>query len=194
VVARIKGTGHVVQEERSMAASGSNASSSQSPTRNGNGPKAKIPLTAQGFEALKQELEHLITVERPQVADFIHEAKEAGDITDSSAYDEAKHRQSLLEWRIRELQYTLDNATIMDAPTHKGGHRTVRLGSTVEVETDRGAHRTFMLVSTVEADSTANKVSDQSPVGRALLDRTEGDKVEVATPGGTITYTVLSIH
>jgi transcription elongation factor GreA len=175
-----------------MATSGSNASSNQSAARNG--AKPKIPLTAEGYEALKKELEHLITVERPQVADFIHEAKEAGDITDSSAYDEAKHRQSLLEWRIRELQYTIDNATIMDAPSHKGGHRIVHLGSTVEVETDRGSHRTFMLVSTVEADPTANKVSDQSPVGRALLDRTEGDKVEVTTPGGTVTYTVLSIH
>lgn len=174
-----------------MATSGSSAGSSQSAARNG--PKAKIPLTAQGYETLKKELEHLITVERPQVADFIHEAKEAGDITDSSAYDEAKHRQSLLEWRIRELQYTLDNATIMDAATHKDGQRIVRLGSTIEVESDRG-RRTFMLVSTVEADPIANKVSDQSPVGRALLDRTEGDKVEVATPGGTITYTVISIH
>jgi transcription elongation factor GreA len=192
VVARVKGTGHVVQEERTMATSGSNAGSSQNATRNG--PRAKIPLTAQGYETLKKELEHLITVERPQVADFIHEAKEAGDITDSSAYDEAKHRQSLLEWRIRELQYTLDNATIMDAPTHKGGQRMVRLGSTIEVETDRGSRRTFMLVSTVEADPTANKVSDQSPVGRALLDRAEGDKVEVATPGGTVTYTIISIR
>jgi transcription elongation factor GreA len=175
-----------------MATSGANATSSQNAVRNGQ--KAKIPLTAEGYEAMRQELEYLITVKRPQVADFIHEAKEAGDVTDSSAYEEAKNRQAFLEGRIKELQHTIDNATIMDAPNHAGGQRIVQLGSTVDVETDRGGQRSFMLVSTFEADSTANKVSDQSPVGRALLNHVEGDKVEVTTPGGTVTYTIKAIR
>jgi transcription elongation factor GreA len=169
-----------------------NATSSQGGGRNGQ--KEKIPLTKAGFEALRKELDELITVQRPQVADYIHEAKEGGDITESSAYEDAKNRQALLEGRIKELQYTLDNAVILDTPAAKGGKRVVQLGSTVEVETDRGTHRTFMLVNTVEANPAANKVSDQSPVGRALMERSEGETVEVTTPGGTVKYTVKSIR
>lgn len=170
----------------------SNAISSQSAGRNGQ--KEKIPLTAQGYETLRRELDNLINVQRPQVADYIHEAKEGGDISESSAYEDAKNRQAMLEGRIKELQYTLDNATILDAPVNTGGQRTVQLGTTVEVESDRGGRRTFMLVSTVEADSMANKLSDQSPVGRALMGCTVGKKVEVITPGGTVKYTVKAIH
>jgi transcription elongation factor GreA len=170
------------------------ASSSQSVGRNGQ--KEKIPLTAEGYESLRKELHELITVQRPQVADYIHEAKEGGDISESSAYEDAKNRQALLEGRIKELQYTLENAVILDAPTATGGKRTVQLGSLVDVETESGTARSFMLVSTVEADSTVRpqKVSDQSPVGRALKGNAEGDRVEVTTPGGTVVYTIRSIH
>ncbi len=170
----------------------SNATSSHSVGRN---QKEKIPLTAEGYDVLRRELHELITVQRPQVADYIHEAKEGGDISESSAYEDAKNRQALLEGRIKELQYTLDNAVILDAPTHTGGKRVVQLGSTVDVETDRGVAKSFKLVSTVEADSTARpqKVSNESPVGRALIGSTEGQKVQVSTPGGVVTYTVRSI-
>ncbi len=170
-----------------------NATNSQSVARNGQ--KDKIPLTAEGFEALRRELHELITVQRPQVADYIHEAKEGGDISESSAYEDAKNRQALLEGRIKELQYTLDNATILDMPATTGGKRTVQLGSTVEVETDRGV-KEIKLVSTVEADSTARpqKVSNESPVGRALMGRGEGEKVPVTTPGGVVTYVVRAIR
>lgn len=169
------------------------ASGSSGAANGRNGQKERIPLTREGFEALKKELDHLITVQRPQIADYIHEAKEGGDISESSAYEDAKNRQALLEGRIKELQYTLDNAEIMAAPTQKGAKRQVMLGSTVEVETDRGSKRALKLVSTVEADSTANKVSDQSPVGRALLGHHVGEKVEVQTPGGTVVYSILDI-
>jgi transcription elongation factor GreA len=154
--------------------------------------KERFPLTPEGYAALKKELEFLITVQRPQVADFIHEAKEAGDISESSAYEEAKNRQAMLEGRIKQLQYTLDNSYLMQSPTNK---RAIGLGSVVDVETDRGT-RTLKLVSTVEADArtTPQKVSDQSPVGRALMGKAEGDHVEVTTPGGSVTYTVRSIR
>jgi transcription elongation factor GreA len=174
-----------------MATSSNNQSNGTNGGRNGQ--KERIPLTREGFEALSKELEHLKSVERPKIADYIHEAKEGGDISESSAYEDAKNRQALLEGRIRELQHTLDNAEIMAAPAHKGGKRQAVLGSTVEVETDRGARRALTLVSTVEADSTANKVSDQSPVGRALLGHGVGEKVSVITPGGTVVYTILNI-
>jgi transcription elongation factor GreA len=176
-----------------MATNASNATSGQQAGRNGQ--KDRIPLTAEGFEALRKELHELVTVQRPQIADYIHEAKEGGDISESSAYEDAKNRQALLEGRIKELQYTLDNAVILDTPSHTGGKRVVQLGSTVEVETDRGVTKSFKLVSTVEADSTAKpqKVSNESPVGRALMGSGEGAKVQVTTPGGVVTYTVRSI-
>lgn len=170
-----------------------NATNNQSVARNGQ--KEKIPLTAEGFEALRRELHELITVQRPQVADYIHEAKEGGDISESSAYEDAKNRQALLEGRIKELQYTLDNAIILDMQTTTNGRRTIQLGSTVEVETDRGV-KEIKLVSTVEADSTARpqKVSNESPVGRALMGHGEGEQVAVTTPGGLVTYTVRAIR
>jgi transcription elongation factor GreA len=82
---------------------------------------------------------------------------------------------------------------IIDDSADTDGQRVVRLGSVVDVETPRGP-KTFTLVSTVEANSANNKVSDQSPVGRALMGRTEGDKVEVTTPGGTVGYTIVKLH
>ena len=160
---------------------------------NGAREKEKIPLTREGFEEKKARLQYLITERRQQVADYIHEAKEAGDISESSAYEDAKNLQAMIEGEIQELQAVLDNAVILVAPTHGEGKRVVRLGSTVEVETDRGGIRKYQLVSTVEANSTVGKLSDQSPVGRALLGRTEGEKVEVTTPGGMVLYTVRAI-
>lgn len=155
--------------------------------------KEKIPLTREGYEEKKKRLNFLITERRPQVADYIHEAKEAGDISESSAYEDAKNLQAMLEGEIQELQALLDNAVILEAPDQVEGKRTVRLGATVEVESDRGGTRTFQLVSTVEASPTAGKLSDQSPVGRALMGHTEGDKVEVTTPGGVTLYTIRKI-
>ena len=155
--------------------------------------KEKIPLTREGYEEKKKRLNFLITERRPQVADYIHEAKEAGDISESSAYEDAKNLQAMLEGEIQELQALLDNAVILETPEQVEGKRIVRLGATIEVESDRGGTRTFQLVSTVEASPTAGKLSDQSPVGRALMGHAEGDKVEVTTPGGMTVYTIRKI-
>lgn len=169
-----------------------NASQGQTGSRAGE--KEKIPLTREGFEEKKARLEYLVTERRQQVADYIHEAKEAGDISESSAYEDAKNLQAMVEGEIAELQHLMENAVILEAPTEVDGLKRVRLGSTIDVETDRGAKRTYTLVSTVEANATAGKLSDQSPVGRALVGHMEGDEVEITTPGGTVTYTISSIH
>ena len=153
--------------------------------------KEKIWLTKEGYEEKKERLNYLITERRQQVADYIHEAKEAGDISESSAYEDAKNLQALLEGEIQELQRIVENAQIID-PNEVNGQKSVRLGATVEVETPRGP-KTFTLVSTVEANTTTNKLSDQSPVGKALMGHSEGEKVEVTTPGGSQTYTIVKI-
>ena len=154
----------------------------------------KIPLTREGLEEKKARLHFLVNERRREVADYIHEAKEAGDISESSAYEDAKNLQAMVEGEIQELQHLLEHAVILETPVDVDGRRIVRLGSTVDVETDRGTQRTFTLVSTVEANSTTGKLSDQSPVGRALLGHGEAEQVEVTTPGGSVMYTILSIH
>lgn len=157
------------------------------------GDKEKIPMTREGLEEKKKRLEFLITERRQQVADYIHEAKEAGDVSESSAYEDAKNLQAMVEGEIQELQRVVDNAYIIEEmPDDAEGQRTIRLGSKIMVETPRGL-KEMTLVSTHEANTAASKISNDSPVGRALLGRAEGDKVEVMTPGGPQTYIVKSI-
>lgn len=153
-------------------------------------------ITAEGKAKMIAELENLKNVKRPQVAQYIHEAKEAGDISESSAYEDAKNEQAMVEGRIQYLEYILANAVLLEPGQEDGksnGAKVVRLGSTVEIESDQGTKRSYMIVSTYEADATANRISDQSPVGKALMGRGKGDKVEVTTPGGVVVYTVKTI-
>jgi transcription elongation factor GreA len=153
-------------------------------------------LTPEGFAKKKERLEYLRTVKRKEIADYIHEAKEAGDISESSAYEDAKNEQAKVEGEILELERLLALAEIMTPDMHDevDGPPAVRIGMQVEVESDSGAKRVFKLVETFEADPKAGLISDQSPVGKALMDHVVGDEVSVATPGGVTTYSILSIR
>ncbi|MFL5628198.1 MAG: transcription elongation factor GreA [Ktedonobacteraceae bacterium] len=152
-------------------------------------------LTPEGFAKKQDRLEYLRTVKRKEVADYIHDAKEAGDISESSAYEEAKHEQAKVEGEILELERLLAVAVVMTPDMHgnEDGPRVVRIGMQVEVETDNGATRNFKLVETFEADPKSGLISDQSPVGKALMGHKEGDEVSVSTPGGVTSYTIRSI-
>ena len=152
-------------------------------------------LTPEGYAKKKERLDYLRNVRRKQVADYIHEAKEAGDISESSAYEEAKREQAMLEGEILELEALLASAQIMSPEMHnrQDGQNTVHVGMQVEVESESGARRVFKLVETFEAEPKAGMISDQSPVGKALMGHKKGDEVSVATPGGVTTYTILSI-
>lgn len=153
-----------------------------------------ILLTREGYEEKKARLEFL-KKRREEIADYIHEAKEAGDVSESSAYEDAKNSQAMNEGAILELEHILENAQILEAPVAEDGKKIVRLGSTVDLEMDSGKARTFQLVSSVEADTLSNKLSDQSPVGKALLGKVEGDRVEATTQhGNVVTYTIRAIH
>jgi transcription elongation factor GreA len=152
-------------------------------------------LTPEGFAQKKEELEFLRTVKRKEIADYIHEAKEAGDISESSAYEDAKNDQAMNEGKIIELERLLAVAEIMTPDMYtQDGPATVRIGMQVEVESDSRAKRVFKLVETVEADPKAGLISDQSPVGKALIGHLVGDEVSVSTPGGISHYTILSIR
>ncbi|HYL43603.1 MAG TPA: transcription elongation factor GreA [Ktedonobacteraceae bacterium] len=152
-------------------------------------------LTPEGFAKKQERLEYLRTVKRKEVADYIHDAKEAGDISESSAYEEAKHEQAKVEGEILELERLLAVAVVMTPDMHGdvAGPTVVRIGMQVDVETDNGASRKFKLVETFEADPKSGLISDQSPVGKALMGHKEGDEVSVSTPGGVTSYTILSI-
>ncbi|HTD18228.1 MAG TPA: transcription elongation factor GreA [Ktedonobacteraceae bacterium] len=152
-------------------------------------------LTPEGFAKKQERLEYLRTVKRKEVADYIHDAKEAGDISESSAYEEAKHEQAKVEGEILELERLLAVAVVMTPDMHGNvdGPKVVRIGMQVDVETDNGATRNFKLVETFEADPKSGLISDQSPVGKALMGHKEGDEVSVSTPGGVTNYTILSI-
>lgn len=153
-------------------------------------------LTPEGYAKNKERLEYLTTVKRKEIADYIHEAKEEGDISESSAYEDAKNEQAKVEGEILRLEQLLSVAEIMTSDMHNDvdGPPVVRIGMQVELTSSTGANRLFKIVETFEADPKAGLISDQSPVGKALMGHKEGDVVEVSTPGGVTSYTIRSIR
>jgi transcription elongation factor GreA len=147
-------------------------------------------LTPDGYAKNKELLEYLRTVKRKEIADYIHEAKEAGDISESSAYEDAKNEQAMVEGKILELERLLASAEIMTAMDHD----VVRVGMQVDLTTGTGANRTFKIVETFEADPKTGQISDESPVGKALIGHKVGDVIEVSTPGGVTVYTIRSLR
>ncbi len=150
-------------------------------------------VTPEGLEKLQQELTYLIEVRRKEVADRIRQAREFGDISENSEYDDAKNEQYLLERRISELQRRLRNAKVVDPS--EAGTDAVDLGTrvTLRVVGERRT-RTFQIVGTNESDPTSGKLSHSSPVGRAVLNRRVGEKVTVATPRGATEYEILNVE
>jgi transcription elongation factor GreA len=147
-----------------------------------------VYLTADGLEKLKAELNHLVTAERPRIAARIHEAKLDGDITENAEYEDAKQEQSFLEGRIATLEGQLKNAQVIAT---KNGDR-VGIGSTVVIKGGEGEDR-FTIVGSAEASPREGRISNESPVGAALMGKRKGDKVTVQAPAGPVTYTVVSV-
>ncbi len=141
-----------------------------------------IFLTPEGRAKLEAELEHLRSVRRAEVAERIHSAKEEGDIMENSAYDEAKNEQAFVEGRILTIEQMLKNAVLIDESRSAD---SVGLGSYVTI-VERGAsdEDVFHIVGSAEADPTRGRISNESPVGRALLGKRAGDEVQVKIPDG----------
>jgi transcription elongation factor GreA len=144
-------------------------------------PKDVI-LTQEGLTSLKAELDHLSTTRRREVAGRIKEAREFGDISENAEYDDAKNEQAMLEARIAALEDKLRSATIVDASDLSTD--VVRVGSVVHVKDDAGKSTRYSIVGTAEAKPAELKLSNESPVGKALLGRKRGDEVVVTTPKG----------
>ncbi|MCE5190337.1 MAG: transcription elongation factor GreA [Actinomycetia bacterium] len=152
----------------------------------------EVALTPEGQARLEQELIHLETVRRREVGERIKEAKEFGDISENSEYDDAKNEQAWVESRIIEVNQILAHATIIQSPKSKG---KVTLGSRVELrDAETSELHVYQLVGSAEADPVHDKISNESPVGQAVMGSKKGDIVKVNTPrGGVIEYEVIAI-
>jgi transcription elongation factor GreA len=151
-------------------------------------------VTPEGFEKLQRELSYLTEVRRKEIADRIRQARDFGDISENSEYDDAKNEQYLLERRISELQRRIRNARVVD-PSEVDTD-AVDLGTrvTLRVVGAKGEERTFQIVGANESDPTSGKLSHASPVGRAVLKRRVGDKVTVSTPRGSTEYEIVNVE
>ena len=148
-------------------------------------------ISKDGLEKLRVELKELETVKRKEIAKRIEEAKSFGDLSENADYLEARESQSFNEGRIRELEETIKNAVIIEEGKVAG--TTVEVGDTVEVQNEKGQKITYTIVGSDEADPVKNKISNESPLGKAFLFRTPGESVEVVTPMGKSRYKVLNI-
>lgn len=140
-------------------------------------------ITPEGLEKLKQEIEELTTVKRREVAARIKEAREFGDISENAEYDDAKNEQALLEQRIAQLEERLRRATVVDGKDLDTDE--VNVGSLVHVKDQKtGESKKFFIVGATEADPLESKLSNESPIGKALIGRRRNDVVEVEVPRG----------
>ncbi len=150
-------------------------------------------LTREGFEKLQEEFRYLTEVRRREVADRIRQAREFGDISENSEYDDAKNEQYLLERRISEVQRRLRNSKVVDPGGAESG--AVDLGTRVTLRVvGKDEERTFEIVGANESDPGSGKLSHSSPVGRAVLKRRVGEKVTVSTPRGATEYEIVNVE
>ncbi|HQR09973.1 MAG TPA: transcription elongation factor GreA [Casimicrobiaceae bacterium] len=155
---------------------------------------AKVPMTVEGAERLKVELQRLKGVERPAVIQAIAEARSHGDLSENADYDAAKERQGFIEGRIAEVESKLANAQVID-PRTLDADGLVVFGATVDLEdSESGDKVTYQIVGDDEADLKHGKISVSSPIARALIGKSEGDTADVQAPGGVRSYDVLAVR
>jgi transcription elongation factor GreA len=147
-------------------------------------------LTREGYEKLKEELKYLREVKRLEIAEHIRIAKEDGDLTENAGYDAAKYEQSMVEGRILTLEAILNSAQII---RDDGQTDVVTVGNRVTVQEDGYDPETYHVVGSTEADPSRGRISNESPLGQAILGRAVGDTVQVSTPGGVTSFAILEI-
>ncbi len=154
----------------------------------------RTPMTSRGANRLREELKRLKTGDRPAVIKAIAEARSHGDLSENAEYHAAREQQSFIEGRIQEIEHRLSNAEIIDVTALPASGRVV-FGATVELEDQSGgATVRYQLVGDDEADIKQGLLSVSSPIARALIGKTEGDVVDVTTPGGTRSYEIVSVR
>ena len=148
-------------------------------------------LTRQGHEKLQEELEYLRTVKRQEVANRLHEAMEGGELIEDAEYEAAKNEQAFVEGRIQELEILLANARIIE---DTGKKEIVQVAAKVTIQEDGNEPETYVIVGPAEANPRQGRISNESPLGRALMDHRAGDLVKVDAPGGAFTVRVVKVE
>lgn len=153
----------------------------------------KVPMTAGGYNRLQEELKHLKSVARPEVIKAIAEAREHGDLSENAEYHAARERQSFIEGRVMELEDRISRAEIID--TSKLSGDTVKFGATVTLaDEDTEEEITYQIVGQDESDIKEGRLSITAPLARSLIGKSEGDQVEVTTPGGSKSYEIVTVQ
>ncbi len=153
-------------------------------------------ITKEGLKKIKEELEFLKTTKRLEIAQRLKEAISYGDLSENAEYEEAKNDQAFIEGRILELENQIKNAKLItENIVAKSKSKTIDIGSIVTVrnKTDNDEPETYTIVGSMEADPIEHKISNESPIGRALLGREKGDTVDVAAPAGKFKYEILKV-
>lgn len=152
----------------------------------------KIYLTKDGLDELKKEYNELSKLKRPDVLERVSQARSMGDLSENAEYVAAREELSFIDGRIDELEELIKQAVLIQEPHVKGNH-VVKLGSTVTVNV-KGKKEMFTVVGEWEADPKEKKISHESPLGKALLGKKIGEKVEVEAPAGILSYTIVSVN
>jgi transcription elongation factor GreA len=148
-------------------------------------------LTRDGYQKLQEELDQLRSVKRQEIANRLHEAMEGGELIENAEYEAAKNEQAFVEGRIKELEILLATARVIDE-TAKA--EVVQVGSTVTIQEQGKEPETYTIVGAAEANPRARRISNESPMGRALLNRRPGEDVQIDAPGGSFTIQILEVH
>ncbi|HLA49325.1 MAG TPA: transcription elongation factor GreA [Candidatus Saccharimonadales bacterium] len=152
--------------------------------------KKLFNLTQDGLEELKQELKRLLD-QRHSIAERIKQARELGDLSENAEYQTAREEQDRLETRIGELEHVVHNSKLIKKPKDNGH---VKLGSSIKLKSEAGKTTQFQVVGTMEADPLNSKISDESPIGKVLMNKKVGDKVEIKASAQNTTYKIVSIN
>ncbi len=147
-------------------------------------------LTREGYLKLQEELEHLRTVRRQEVAQRLHEAMEGGELIEDAEYEAAKNEQAFVEGRIQELEMLLANARVIEETNHA---ELVTLGATVTIQEEGAEPEVYTIVGPAEANPRNGRISNESPLGKALIDRRPGEVVRVDAPGGSFTVRIIKL-
>jgi transcription elongation factor GreA len=149
-------------------------------------------LTKEGFQKLQEELDYLRTAKRQEVAERLHEAMEGGELIENAEYEAAKNEQAFVEGRIQELEVLLASARIIEG-NEKGKAGVIQVGSTVTIEEEGSPAETYTIVGAAEANPREGKISNESPIGKAILGHRAGDMLQVEAPGGSFKVKIIKV-
>ena len=150
-------------------------------------------LTRDGYRKLQEELDYLRTYKRQEIAERLHEAMDGGELIENAEYEAAKNEQAFMEGRIKELEILLAMARVIDESPSAVAAETVSVGSTVTIQEEGIDPENYTIVGAAEANPASGRISNESPLGKALLNRKVGDKVQVDAPAGTFVVTILKV-